>query len=129
MIRITRSLLPKLRRGPHAVPTALARIAPSVLTAAMTLTVTVFADASLRLHFLQKAADYTPAKNAVTFKAAETFFENIQTSAMPLVIPASLIAIAVGSVGIMYGRDWGSSWLSGALAGVVMVFLSPQILA
>jgi hypothetical protein len=95
----------------------------------LTLAATLLTDASLRLHFLQKASEYTPANNAVTFKAAETFLNNLQTAAMPLAIPACLIAIAIGAMGTMYGREWAGRWLNGAFVGAVLVFLSPQILA
>jgi hypothetical protein len=80
-----------------------------------------------QLAFLQKAAGYTPA-NGVSFAGAKNYLDNLQGGIAPLAIPACLIGLSVGGLGLASGQQWAQRTLTGVLIGATIIFLGPQIL-
>jgi hypothetical protein len=101
-----------------------ALLAPLALAAVAVLLSTETA----QLAFLQKAAGYTPA-GGNSFSGAKTYLDNLQGGIAPLAIPACLIGLSIGGLGLASGQQWAQRTLTGVLIGATIIFLGPQILA
>jgi uncharacterized membrane protein len=114
--------------APSAASSGFASLAMLASLAAIAALLLLAGDAA-GLHFLQKAAGYTPAKDAVSFDGAKTYLTNIQGGIAPLAIPACLIGLTVSGMALAGGMEWGRRTLTGVAIGATIVFLGPQILA
>jgi hypothetical protein len=80
------------------------------------------------LHFLQKAAGFTPGGSSVSFTGAKDYLSNLQSGIAPLAIPAATIGLSVGGIGLLTGAQWARTTLTGVVIGASIVFLGPTIL-
>jgi hypothetical protein len=83
---------------------------------------------TVQLAFLQKAAGYTPA-GGTSFSGAKNYLDNLHGGIAPLAIPACLIGLSIGGLGLASGQQWAQRTLTGVLIGATIIFLGPQILA
>jgi hypothetical protein len=80
-----------------------------------------------QLAFLQKAAGYKDSTSN-SFSDAKTFLDNLQGGIGPLAIPACLIGLSIGGIGLAAGQQWASRTLTGVVIGATIIFLGPAIL-
>jgi hypothetical protein len=111
------------------VSTVIHRLAPltTALSLAAIAVLLLGAQDATSLHFLQKAAGFTPG-GGVSFTGAKDYLSNLQAGIAPLAIPAATIGLSVGGIGLLTGAQWARTTLTGVVIGASIVFLGPTIL-
>jgi hypothetical protein len=111
-------------------PATTQQVAPLVARASLAAIVALLllAGDCTALHFLKKAAGYSPAADAISFDGAKTYLTNIQGGIAPLAIPACIMGLTVSGLALAAGMEWGKRTLTGVAVGATVVFLGPQIL-